>query len=102
MKNLILAIIAAASACTAHAGNPCPGPDGDGNCSESCNEAADNCTAPDPNGSTCADGLFCNGTDTCASGTCSAHSGDPCAGGSDGTEPPGYLASPAARSRAGV
>ena len=61
-----------------HAGNPCPGPDGDGNCSESCNEAADNCTAPDPNGSACSDGLFCNGTDTCNAGACSVHTGDPC------------------------
>ena len=66
--------------CSVHAGNPCPGPDGDGNCSESCNEAADNCTAPDPNGSACNDGLFCNGADTCNGGACSAHTGDPCPG----------------------
>jgi hypothetical protein len=67
-------------ACSGHTGNPCPGPDGDGNCSESCNEGSDNCTLADPNGSTCTDGLFCNGTDTCGSGTCSTHTGDPCAG----------------------
>jgi hypothetical protein len=67
-------------ACTVHAGNPCPGPDGDGNCSESCNEAADNCTAPDPNGSSCNDGLFCDGADTCSAGSCSVHAGDPCPG----------------------
>ena len=66
--------------CSAHTGDPCPGPDGDGNCSESCNEAADNCTAPDPNGSACTDGLFCNGSDTCNGGSCSAHTGDPCPG----------------------
>ena len=48
-----------------HAGNPCPGPDGDGNCAESCNEAADNCTAADPNASACNDGVFCNGVEFC-------------------------------------
>jgi hypothetical protein len=57
-----------------------PGPDGDGNCSESCNETADNCTAADTNGSACNDGLFCTGTDTCTTGTCSTHTGDPCPG----------------------
>ena len=66
--------------CTVHTGNPCPGPDGDNNCSESCNEAADNCTAPDPNGSACSDGLFCNGSDSCSGGACTTHTGDPCAG----------------------
>lgn len=66
--------------CSIHAGNPCPPLDGDGNCSESCRESEDNCTAPDPNGSPCNDGLFCNGTDSCSSGSCSAHSGNPCPG----------------------
>ena len=66
--------------CAGHAGNPCPGPDGDGNCSESCNEAADNCTGAVPNGSACNDGLFCTGTDTCLGGGCFAHTGDPCPG----------------------
>ncbi len=33
------------------------------------------------NGNSCNDGIFCNGTDTCAGGSCSAHSGDPCASG---------------------
>jgi len=28
----------------------------------------------------CSDGLFCNGADQCANGTCSVHTGDPCAG----------------------
>jgi len=28
------------------------------------------------------DGLFCNGTDTCAGGSCIVDSGDPCPGGS--------------------
>jgi uncharacterized delta-60 repeat protein len=29
-------------------------------------------------GAACDDGLFCNGADACAAGTCSAHAGDPC------------------------
>ena len=32
----------------------------------------------DNDGAPCPDGLYCNGTDTCLGGTCSAHSGDPC------------------------
>ncbi len=69
-----------AGSCTVHAGNPCPPPDGDANCSESCNESLDNCTGPDPNGSACNDGLFCNGSDSCNNGACSVHSGNPCPG----------------------
>ncbi len=62
-------------------GSPCPGPDNDGNCAESCNEAADNCTANDPVSSVCDDGIFCNGADTCnGAGACSVHAGDPCPG----------------------
>jgi hypothetical protein len=57
---------------------PCPGPDGDGDCSESCNEAANNCTLADPDGSACTDGLFCTGVDSCSGGSCSVHAGDPC------------------------
>lgn len=70
----------AAGTCAIHAGNPCPLADGDGDCSESCDEAADDCTASDPNGSACDDGFFCTGLDFCALGTCSAHTGDPCPG----------------------
>jgi hypothetical protein len=33
------------------------------------------------NADPCDDGLFCNGADTCAGGTCSVHVGNPCAGG---------------------
>ncbi|HYB98263.1 MAG TPA: hypothetical protein VEC57_03930 [Candidatus Limnocylindrales bacterium] len=66
--------------CTVHVGNPCPGADGDGNCSESCNEAADACISPDPNGASCNDGVFCNGADTCSGGVCSVHAGNPCSG----------------------
>jgi hypothetical protein len=67
-------------ACSQHAGDPCPGPNGDGNCSESCDETGDTCTAPDPNGASCDDALFCNGTDTCDAGLCGVHAGDPCPG----------------------
>lgn len=47
--------------CSVHSGDPCPGPDGDGDCSESCSEASDNCTANDSNGSVCSGGLCENG-----------------------------------------
>ncbi|MBX7081387.1 MAG: hypothetical protein K1X88_19455 [Nannocystaceae bacterium] len=60
-------------------GNPCPGPDNDNNCGESCNETTNNCTASDPNGSACADGLFCTHNDTCSNGTC-VGGPDPCPG----------------------
>jgi hypothetical protein len=53
-----------AGACTVHGTNPCPGADGDSDCSETCYEAGDNCTANDPNGSTC--GTY----QTCQTGTC--------------------------------
>ncbi|HEY2775229.1 MAG TPA: hypothetical protein VGK20_14370, partial [Candidatus Binatia bacterium] len=65
--------------CTGN-GNPCPGPDGDSNCAESCNEELHDCSAADPNGSPCDDGLFCDGSDTCQEGSCSSHAGNPCAG----------------------
>ena len=59
-------------ACSVHSGDPCPGPNGDGNCNESCDEAADNCSAADPEDAACDDALFCNGTgtDICIGGTC--------------------------------
>ena len=69
-----------AGTCVTHSGNPCPGPDGDSDCAESCNEASDACTAHDNNGSSCDDGLFCNGEDNCSAGACSGHAGDPCPG----------------------
>ncbi len=67
-------------ACSQHGGDPCNGPDGDSNCAESCDESADNCQANDPNGSACSDGTYCNGADTCSSGACSQHAGNPCDG----------------------
>jgi cysteine-rich repeat protein len=66
--------------CSIHTGDPCPGADGDGDCTESCDENSDTCTAADVNGSSCDDAVFCNGADTCNAGTC-VHAGDPCAGG---------------------
>ncbi len=63
--------------CANHAGNPCDGPDGDGNCSESCDEATDSCTAPDPNGSVCDDGNDCTTGDSCDGGSCAVSLGEP-------------------------
>jgi MYXO-CTERM domain-containing protein len=56
--------------CNNHAGSPCPGPDGDGDCTESCNENADDCSYFDPNGSSCSDGSACTQVDTCQNGAC--------------------------------
>ena len=66
--------------CDAHAGNPCPGPDGDLRCNESCSEAARACTAADPDASSCDDGLLCNGADSCSGGLCSVHQNSACTG----------------------
>jgi len=52
--------------------------DGDADCSESCDETEDACSAPDPDDSACDDGLYCTGADTCSSGACLG-AGDPCA-----------------------
>ena len=57
--------------CSGHGGDPCPGPDGDSNCTESCDEENDNCNSLDPDGSPCDDGLYCTVSDSCQSGTCS-------------------------------
>ncbi|MBW2459640.1 MAG: hypothetical protein JRI68_34425, partial [Deltaproteobacteria bacterium] len=66
--------------CSQHAGNPCDGADGDGDCSETCREGLADCNGDDPNGSACDDGAWCNGSDTCNNGTCAQHTGDPCPG----------------------
>ncbi len=62
------------SSCSAGAcvgsGDPCPGPDGDADCSESCDETADACTGDDPAGTSCDDGLACTTTDVCGGGSC--------------------------------
>ncbi|MBL4687713.1 MAG: hypothetical protein JKY37_24165 [Nannocystaceae bacterium] len=60
-------------------GDPCPGPDDGDDCSERCSEFFNTCTANDPNGSACNDGLFCTQTDTCSGGSCNG-SGNPCTG----------------------
>ncbi|HXC51118.1 MAG TPA: hypothetical protein VN634_09565, partial [Candidatus Limnocylindrales bacterium] len=45
-----------------------------------CNPQNGQCDAVSNTGP-CNDGLFCNGADTCAGGSCSVHAGDPCTGG---------------------
>lgn len=62
------------------AGNPCPGADGDGDCSEQCNEAADACTGNDAPGSACSDGLFCTSGDTCNGAGACIGGANPCPG----------------------
>lgn len=57
-------------ACVVHSGGPCPGPDGDVSCTESCNEGARSCTAPDPDGAPCQDGDVCTQGETCTAGAC--------------------------------
>lgn len=59
--------------CSYGLGNPCPGPDGDDNCAESCDEDADNCSANDPDRSAC---YFGCQTDMCQNGECEG--GPPC------------------------
>jgi hypothetical protein len=60
------------------ADSPCEGADGDDDCAESCDEEHDSCDGEDPDGSPCDDDDFCNGTDTCLSGICVEHAGNPC------------------------
>jgi len=69
-----------AGACRPRGEPPCPGPDGDGDCRESCNEVDDDCSAPDADGARCDDGNSCTSGDVCRNGVCS---GVP--GGGDGT-----------------
>lgn len=61
-------------ACTPEAcddGNPCT--------DDAC--GAESCLHP-ANADSCDDGIFCNGPDSCAAGSCSVHPGDPCPGAS--------------------
>ena len=51
-------------------GDPCSGADGDSHCSESCDEGADDCSAPDPNGSACNDNDVCTVGEACLAGSC--------------------------------
>jgi hypothetical protein len=67
-----------AGSCSNHGGNPCAGEDVGPSCNDSCDDGTDSCTAADLAGTSCSDGLYCNGADTCnGSGTC-GHGGDPC------------------------
>lgn len=50
--------------------NPCPGPDGDDDCRESCSEKYRNCTGTDPENSPCDDGDPCSFGDVCQAGQC--------------------------------
>ena len=66
-----------------HPGDPCPGPDGDGDCAESCDEDSDTCLAADPEGAACDDGQWCTLSDACGAGVCSGtdrdcNDGDEC------------------------
>jgi len=61
----------AAGLCTDHFDPPCPGPDNDDDCNESCNEATHECGEPDPDGSACASGL-------CFAGACAKNLGAGC------------------------
>ena len=47
---------------------------------EVCSGSAVTCpvNAFKPNGTACNDAMFCDGTDTCLSGKCSKHTGNPC------------------------
>ena len=56
--------------CSQHTGNPCPGADGDGDCTESCLEAQDNCNGNDPDQAICNDGNAATFNDRCSSGLC--------------------------------
>lgn len=57
---------------------------GNGVCdpAEACTGSSAVCPADQvaTDGTACDDGLFCNGTDSCGSGTCGAHTGNPCTG----------------------
>jgi hypothetical protein len=84
----------AAGACGNSSGDPClPNlGDADDDCSESCNEAAMDCSLDDPDSSSCDDGVACNGDDSCLAGGCTVHSlscegggGQGGAGGAGGT-----------------
>ena len=61
-------------------GQPCPVPTETATAAEMCNEDANSCSVADPDGSVCADGLYCTGADTCYKGECQFHDGDPCPG----------------------
>src|SRR5205085_11611277 len=49
---------------------------------DACNGVSVLCQHPN-NSAPCNDGVFCNGADTCAGGSCTVHPGDPCTGGAE-------------------
>ncbi len=58
--------------------------DGDGCTQDTCDPATGEVThTPADDGTACDDGVFCNGADTCSTGTCSGHAGDPCTTGTE-------------------
>ena len=61
--------------------DPCGDPSSDPSCDHSCDEVSRTCTAPDPDGTACEDGLFCTGqgSDRCYAGNCvPVAATDPC------------------------
>ncbi|MBW2527924.1 MAG: FG-GAP repeat protein [Deltaproteobacteria bacterium] len=82
--------------CGSSTGDPCPGPDEDDDCSESCDEAARDCSAADHDGSSCPDGA-------CHTGVCEPLGADGSAddGGSSCTTP-GRRPSPCASALAAL
>lgn len=75
----------AAGAAGATGGDLCEGkeldcPDDDNPCTEDeCNPDTGECGIPRSETS-CDDGVYCNGADTCDAGECSVHEGNPCSG----------------------
>ena len=67
--------------CYNAAGTACGDP-GDTDCDnpDTCDEAGTCLDNHEPSGTSCNDGLFCNGADACSGGTCSRHAGYPCGG----------------------
>jgi cysteine-rich repeat protein len=77
-------------ACTVDscAGNECVHTPNDALCDAGSPCADDFCNETNgclfaPRSGPCDDALFCNGADTCANGSCSEHTGDPCVGGAE-------------------
>ena len=62
------------------AGTVCRPKTGACDVAETCTGSSKDCPADAfaPNGAACDDGLFCDGGDTCMSGSCSVHAGTPC------------------------
>jgi cysteine-rich repeat protein len=70
--------------CSLHAGSPCPGADGDNDCTETCSELQNNCTANDTNGATCNDNNAATPVDQCFDGFCVGGSSGAVCGDADG------------------